>query len=108
MLRDFQWSKSEKAVAKAAFDKAYSREVSAVVAEVKKRVQNLSQPKDIWKIHDYLDQQRRETDEKYDYRYSVLLMVFARLIGENWITEADLNGLGEEKLNAIRTILALH
>lgn len=63
MFRDFKWSPAEKKVARAAFD-AYEREVSTIVAEVKKKVRNLSEPRAIWRIHDYLDQQRRETDEK--------------------------------------------
>lgn len=106
MLRDFHWSGAEKAVAKAAFEKAYKKEIGVIVAEVRKKIDNISDPKDIWRVHDYLSMQRKQTDEKYDYRYSVLLMVFARLIQEKWLTEADLNGLEEEKLKVIRTILA--
>jgi hypothetical protein len=37
----------------------------------------------------------------------VLPLVFVRLIQEGWITEADLNGLGEEKLKAIKHIISL-
>jgi len=29
------------------------------------------------------------TDEKYDYRYSVLLFVFARLLKEKWLKDTD-------------------
>lgn len=107
MLLDLKWSGAEKAVARAAFEKAYKQEIGVIVAEVRKRIDNISDPKDIWRVHDYLSAKRRQTDEKYDYRYSVLPMVFAKLIHEKWLTEADLNGLGEDKLKVIRTILAL-
>ena len=76
------------------------------MAEVKTKIGRASDPRDIWRIHDYLSSQRREVDSKYDYRYSVLLPVFARLIQEKWITEEDLSGLEEEKLQAIRRIIA--
>lgn len=106
-MRDFEWSRAEKAIAKAAFEKAYQRECTAIVAEVKKRTEKLAAVKDIWRIHDYLSQQRRETDDKYDYRYSVLPIVFARLIQDKLISEANLQGLSEEKLKVIRGIAAL-
>lgn len=39
-------------------------------------------------------QQRRETDRKYDYRYSVLIEVFARLLSKGWLSQANLSGVG--------------
>jgi len=60
-----------------------------------------SEPEDIWLIHDLLTKERRLTDEKYDYRYSVLLFVFARLLKEGWIAETDLQGLADDKIEAI-------
>ena len=106
MFHDLEWSKPEKTIAKEAYDKAYNAECGSILAEVKRRIANLSDPKSIWKIHDYLTAQRRQVDQKYDYRYSVLPLLFARLIQEKWLTEADLEGLGEEKLKTIRHILA--
>lgn len=47
------------------------------------------------------------TNEKYDYRYSVLPIVFARLIEEHWLAEAGLHGLEEDKLKAIKGLLSL-
>jgi hypothetical protein len=58
-------------------------------------------------VHDYLTQKRREIDEKYDYRYSVLPLVFCRLVGEGRLQLSDLAGLGPEKLNAIKAVLSL-
>lgn len=40
----------------------------------------------------------------YDYRYSVLVTVFAGLLREGWITEEDLKGLAAEKIEKIKAI----
>ena len=44
----------------------------------------------------------RRIDRQYDYRYSVLLNVFAGLIQKGRLREQDLQGLSEEKLRQIR------
>ncbi len=41
-------------------------------------------------------------DETYDYRYSVLLEVFSRLVRDGWLTDADLLGLREDKIERIK------
>lgn len=99
-----QWTKSEKAIARRAFEQAYQRECSALGNEVRRMANSIADPGGIWRLHDFLTRQRRAIDEKYDYRYSVLLFVFARLIGEGWLNEADLAGLSEDKLDRIRSL----
>ncbi len=101
-IHDIQWSGAEKAIARKAFENAYERECGEVLTELKKMTATASSPRDIWKIHDYLSEQRRNTDEKYDYRYSVLIFVFAKLISEGWLTEHELLGLREDKIEKIR------
>jgi hypothetical protein len=59
----------------------------------------------MWAIEDYLRQQRRTIDELFDYRYSQLLFVFARLIGQGCRDESRLAGLSDEKLEIIRRLL---
>jgi hypothetical protein len=54
-------------------------------------------------LEHYLTERRREIERKYDYRYSQLDLVFGRLLRERWIDEEDLRGLGEDKLEAIRS-----
>jgi hypothetical protein len=49
----------------------------------------------LWRLHDYLTEKRKETDEKYDYRYSVLRFVFARLICEGWMHQEDIKGISD-------------
>ncbi len=55
-------------------------------------------------MHHYLAEHLRDIERKYDYRYSQLTWVFARLIREAWLTEKDIAGLSEDKLEAIRKI----
>ena len=99
------WSKGEKAVARRAFDDALSREFSALANEVRRRANSIAGPGDIWELHNFLSRQRKAIDEKYDYRFSVLVFIFARLINEGWLTEVELAGLDEEKLAAIRFLV---
>jgi hypothetical protein len=100
--REIPWSAVVKKIARRAFDQAYQRQCAAIRANVKKMLATASAPADVWKIHDYLFVQRRATDKIYDYRYSVLLTVFARLLEEKWLNVADLAGLQESKIEKIR------
>jgi len=62
---------------------------------------------DLWRLHDFLIDKRREIGEKYDYRYSQFIFVFARLIHEGWLLIEELEGLHEDKLAKIELILSL-
>jgi hypothetical protein len=97
-----EWSKSEKEIARRAFNLAYTKECKAIEEELRKKVSELHDPKGLWGIHDYLSEKRRDTDRKYDYRYSVLPSVFASLLYEGWITLVDLKGLSEQKVDNIK------
>jgi hypothetical protein len=104
-FRELKWSKVEKVAARRAFEGAYRKECGAIAAKIKEMAAAASEPEDLWRIHDVLTKQRRQTDEKYDYRYSVLLFVFARLLQEGWIAETDLQGLAHDKIEAIRYLV---
>ena len=64
-------------------------------------MRDLANPNDIWRLHDFLSEKREEIDAKYDYRYSVLIFVFARLLKEGWLKESDLDGLHDDKVSKI-------
>jgi hypothetical protein len=55
----------------------------------------------------WLTQRRQEIDAKYDFRYSVLPLVFANLLRDGRIVEDDLRGLGEDKLEVTRVAASL-
>ncbi|MEA3275295.1 MAG: hypothetical protein U9Q81_08410 [Pseudomonadota bacterium] len=50
---------------------------------------------------------RNQSDRKYDYRYSQLVFVFARLVQQGWLQLDELAGFSDEKRSAIRSILDL-
>ena len=98
---DKKWSKSEKQIARQAYRAAYNRECKAILENVRIMMDEIEDPIGLWRLHDYLTDKRQETDEKYDYRYSVLRFVFARLIYEGWMHQEDLEGISEDKLQEI-------
>jgi hypothetical protein len=106
MFRDLKWSPSEKKIARRAFDTALESALARVMAEFKRKANTVSTPSEMWEIEDYLHQQRREIDETFDYRYSQLPLVFARLIREGRLDEGLLAGLSEEKREVIRSFLS--
>ena len=101
-MHDISWSPAEKKVAREAFDKALSRETEAVRREVESMLNNSRDPQVIWEIEQYLRERRRDFQEKYDYRYSRLLLIFTRLYHESWLGEEDLEGLRPEKIAVIK------
>jgi len=99
-----RWTASEKRVARRAFDAALQRELADVMAEFKRRAAAVKEPEDMWAVERFLAAAGKDIDAKYDYRYSQLEIVFARLLREGRIAEHDLQGLSEDKLTFIRGI----
>jgi hypothetical protein len=105
-MHDLKWSPAEKKIARSAFDAALESALAKVVAEFKRRADAVTAASDMWTVEDYLRQQRREIDETFDYRYSQLPLVFARLIRDGHLDESRLVGLSDEKRNIIRSLLS--
>jgi Photoprotection regulator fluorescence recovery protein len=97
------WSKSEKVIARSAFDAALGRELREVIQKTKHMANAIQQSADLWDLEHYLTRRRREIDLKYDYRYSRLTQVFGRLVYEKRLQEKELSGLREDKLKLIRS-----
>jgi len=97
------WSKSEKAIARTAFDAALKRELQEVMQEAKQMANEIKEPADAWDLEHYLTERRKEINRKYDYRHSELTHVFGRLLSEGRVSEEELRGLGEDKLKPIRS-----
>jgi hypothetical protein len=95
------WSSAEKKVARKAFDAAFRRQCAAITEKAERMLTTSSPPYGIWKLHDYLSRERRKVDKRYDYRYSVLISVFAELLRDGWLTKPDLSGLSEDKIEQI-------
>ena len=97
------WSRSEKAIARTAFDAALKRELQEVIQETKQMTNQINEPADLWDLEHHLTQRRKEIDRKYDFRGSRLTDVLGRLLYENRLGEEDLRGLQEEKMKSIRS-----
>ena len=106
-MNDFKWSHAEKNLSRRAFEQALESELSEVLAEFKAKASAAGTPEEMWNVQRFLASKEREIEEKYDYRYSRLILVFARLLREGRIQEDQLAGLSEEKLTFIRSIASL-
>ena len=98
------WSRSEKAIARAAFDAALGRELHEVIQEVTHKASQIKQSSDLWDLEHYLTERRKQINRTYDYRYSQLTLVFGKLLCQSWLGEEELRGLGEDKLKSIRSL----
>jgi Photoprotection regulator fluorescence recovery protein len=106
-MRNLKWSPAEKAVARKAFDAALQRELAAVVRKAKEIAAKIQQPSELWELERYLTQRRQEIDRRYNYRYSVLIFVFADLIRKGQLGEEELRGLGQDKIEYILGLVQL-
>ena len=100
-MYDLNWSYAEKAIARRAFDKALGNELEAVIREAKSRAGAIKDAPELWDLESWLTERRREIYQTYDYRYSILPLVLANLLRDGKLTEDDLKGLRQEKLDLI-------
>ena len=61
---DLMWSRSEKIVARKAFDAALKRELQEVIQEAKQMASQIQQPSDLWDLEHYLTQRRKEIESQ--------------------------------------------
>jgi hypothetical protein len=104
---DVTWSRAEKAVARRAYDAALERELREVMKDARQRANRIRQPSDVWGLEHYLTQRRKEIDRKYQFRASHLTQVLGELLHEKRISERELRGLHEDKLNSVRSFAKL-
>ncbi len=106
-MHDLTWSKREQAIARAAFEQAFAREAAAVVDLVRAQAQDITDLSDVWRLEQLLREKRRALEARYDYRYSVLLYVFADLIQAGWLSLDELTGLADDKCARIAALVEL-
>ena len=100
--RELLWSKSERAIARRAFDHALNQELREVIQQAKRMAAEIKRASQLWELEEYLTQRRKEINRKYEYRASKLIFVLGVLLHEGRIIEEDLRLLREDKLEAIR------
>lgn len=98
------WTPVEKKAARQAFNTAYERETAALIQDVRAEASTIAELNDLWHLHDFLSARRHELDGKYDYRYSELLFVFARLVKDGWLHLDELDNLNGDKLAKIAAL----
>jgi hypothetical protein len=106
-MRPLKWSSKEKTIARRAFDQALARELKAALRESKDMATKIEEPSGLWELECFLTQRRKEIDRKYDFRYLVLPVVFANLLRDRRLTEDELQGLSQDKLDLIRRIASM-
>jgi Photoprotection regulator fluorescence recovery protein len=97
------WTRSEKKIARKAFDAALKRELEEVIQEAKQRAGQIKEPSDLWDLENYLTRRRKEINSKYDSRGSRMTHVLGKLLYEGRLGEEQLRSLSREKLDAIRS-----
>jgi Photoprotection regulator fluorescence recovery protein len=100
--RDELWGPAEKKLARIALDKAFERQCATIAQEARRMLEVSSAASDIFRVQEYLTEQRRIVDQLYDYRYSRLVGVFGRLLSDGWLREDDLDGLQPDKIAKIK------
>ena len=100
---ELRWSKSERKIARRAFEQALNQELQEVIQKAKQMAAGIKEPSELWELERYLTQRRKEIDRKYEYRGSKLRFVFGTLLHEGRLTEEQLRGLGENKLKEFRS-----
>ena len=100
-MYSLHWSPGEKVIARRAIQQVLQREFAAVIEQTRSMADKITEPEDLWKLEDFLTRSRKQIDRDYDYRHSMLPMVFGALLRRGRIEERDLQGLGEDKLSWI-------
>jgi hypothetical protein len=103
-MKEDEWTKSEKKIARRAFDKALEKEYNFIIKETKRMALNASKPSDIWEIRDYLTRTLKQINRKYDYRYSRIIFVLGMLLQKGLISLDDLKRLNENKVEQIKNV----
>ena len=99
-----QLSATEEKIAKQALQRAYEREISALMNNVRDRATSLNKIEDLWDLHDLLSTKRYEIDGKYVYNFSSIVFDFANLVKQKWLYLEDLQGLPSEMLSKISAL----
>ena len=86
-------------IARQAFDRALRNELQATIHDARKRAAKIKEPSELWELESWLTERRRDINRWYDYRYSVLPIVFAHLIRDGHLKNDDLTGLRPESLS---------
>ena len=106
-MRQLKWSSTEKAIAQRCFDRALQRELDEAIQSVKEMAKKIRHASELWELERHLTELRKEIDRKYQFGASHLTQVLGELLHEKRISERELRGLHEDKLNSVRSFAKL-
>jgi hypothetical protein len=69
--------------------------------EARQMAARIKEPDELWELERHLTKRRKEIGAKYEFKYSVLLLVLADLVRDGRINTDELAGLGEDKVRII-------
>ncbi len=106
-MQHLNWSSKEKQLARTVFEQAAEAEAQEILERFKTSAAGLKNLEDLWTLQHAIRDSQRDYLQKYDYRYSQLMVVFGHLVREGRVPIAALAGLSEEKLKYIERIASL-
>jgi hypothetical protein len=80
-MNELKWKDSEKKIANRAFESARIVELNEIVHAVKADATKIDDADELWVLMDQMKDGRYQFEQKYDYRYSVLVSVAAIAVG---------------------------
>lgn len=92
------WTATEQEVAERAFEQAYGRAITQLIATLQTRASGLSTPESIWQLHDFLSIERHTIEGRFAFQLEGILFVFASLVKEGLLQLDELSGLEADKL----------
>jgi len=100
-----KWNTKEKKQARALYELAKQRDYERLMDDIKKRVPKNSE--DVWQLQKYLNEQAKEFDRIYQFRYGYILETFVYLVRKGILKKEELQPLGEEKFLYISDLLRI-
>jgi len=99
------WTKAEKILARKAFDLALARQRQKLIDEVNAfRAGSID---DVWMLSEKLKDAAKDMDSTFDFRYSMLWLVFPTLISKGLLAIEELDGLGSDKIAQFKQMLEI-
>ncbi len=106
-MQNLTWSANEKQLARTVFERAALEEERELLEYFKRKSATLKNMEGLRSLLHEMQETERRYQEKFDFRYSQLIILFGRLVREGRIGIEVFNGFSQEKLEFIEKIASL-
>lgn len=96
------WSPREKKAARAIYNLVMDRAEADFLA--RHRAKEINSPGELWEYEGELREERKDFQMIFQYTYPSLDLSFGIAMRRGWITEDEMQGLREERINRIKAI----